>query len=100
VSLSKHLAHSGVTANTISPGIILTPGVESFYRRVANEPGWGETWEQIEDGVLREFLDNPCGRLGRVDEVADLVAYIASPRADYINGANLRIDGGSTATVN
>jgi NAD(P)-dependent dehydrogenase (short-subunit alcohol dehydrogenase family) len=31
--------------------------------------------------------------------VADLVAFVASPRADYINGANLRIDGGSTAVV-
>jgi 3-oxoacyl-[acyl-carrier protein] reductase len=100
VSLSKHLTQSGVTANTISPGIILTPGVEAFYRRVANKRGWGESWEEIEKGVLREFLDNPCGRLGRVEEVAALVAYIASPRADYINGANLRIDGGSTATIN
>ncbi|MDQ6866766.1 MAG: SDR family oxidoreductase [Thermoproteota archaeon] len=42
---------------------------------------------------------NPVGRLGRV-EVANFVAYVASPLADYINGANLRIDGGSTAVIN
>lgn len=100
VSLSKDLARTGVTANTVSPGIIVTPGVEAFYRRVAAERGWGDRWQDIEQGVLREFLDNPCGRLGRVEEVAALIAFLASPRADYINGANVRIDGGATAVIN
>ena len=49
--------------------------------------------------MLTEVLDNPTGRLGRREEVADLVAFVASPLAGYINGANLRIDGGSTAVV-
>ena len=49
--------------------------------------------------MLTEVLDNPTGRLGRPEEVADLVAFVASPLAGYINGANLRIDGGSTAVV-
>jgi 3-oxoacyl-[acyl-carrier protein] reductase len=61
--------------------------------------GWGEDWPAIEAGVLAEILDNPTGRLGRPEEVADLVAFVASPLAGYINGANLRIDGGSTAVV-
>ncbi len=100
VSLSKDLARSGVTANTISPGIIVTPGVEAFYRTVAAERGWGDAWEDIEQGVLREFLDNPCGRLGHVEEVASLTAFLSSPRADYLNGANFRIDGGATAVIN
>jgi 3-oxoacyl-[acyl-carrier protein] reductase len=52
-----------------------------------------------EAGVLTEVLDNPTGRLGRPEEVADLVAFVASPLAGYINGANLRIDGGTTAVV-
>jgi NAD(P)-dependent dehydrogenase (short-subunit alcohol dehydrogenase family) len=50
-------------------------------------------------GVLTEVLDNPTGRLGRPEEVADLVTFVASPLVGYINGANLRIDGGSTAVV-
>ena len=37
---------------------------------------------------------------GRVEEVVDLVAFLASPRADYINGANLRVDGGYVPTTN
>jgi 3-oxoacyl-[acyl-carrier protein] reductase len=99
VSLSKYLARSGITVNTVSPGIVVTPGVEQFYRQEASRRGWGSDWEAIEAGVLAEILDNPVGRLGQPSEVADLVAFVASPLAGYINGANLRIDGGSTAVI-
>ncbi len=99
VSLAKHLDRSGVTVNTVSPGIVVTAGVERFYRLEAAKRGWGELWDEIEARVLAEVLDNPTGRLGRAEEVADLVAFVASPRAAYINGANLRVDGGSTAVL-
>lgn len=39
-------------------------------------------------------------RLGAVEEVSDLVAFVASPRAGYINGANLRVDGGLAPSIN
>ena len=99
VSLAKHLDRTGITVNTVSPGIVVTPGVEEFYRLEATQRGWGQDWPAIEAGVLAEILDNPTGRLGRPEEVADLVTFVASPLAGYINGANLRIDGGSTAVV-
>jgi NAD(P)-dependent dehydrogenase (short-subunit alcohol dehydrogenase family) len=85
--------------NTVSPGIVVTPGVREFYRLEGGRRGWGEDWPAIEADVLTGVLDNPTGRLGRPEEVADLVAFVASPLAGYINGANLRIDGGSTAVV-
>ena len=99
VSLAKHLDRTGITVNTVSPGIIVTPGVEDFYRLEAVRRGWGQDWSAIEARVLADILDNPTGRLGRPEEVADLVAFVASPLAGYVNGANLRIDGGSTAVV-
>ncbi|AFY88748.1 MAG: hypothetical protein CLLPBCKN_000803 [Chroococcidiopsis cubana SAG 39.79] len=43
---------------------------------------------------------NQVGRLARVEDIANLVAYVASPLADFINSANLRVDGGGTSTVN
>jgi NAD(P)-dependent dehydrogenase (short-subunit alcohol dehydrogenase family) len=50
---------------------------------------------------MREVLDDPyTTRLGRSEEVAALAAFVASPRADYINGANLRIDGGKSPSIN
>jgi NAD(P)-dependent dehydrogenase (short-subunit alcohol dehydrogenase family) len=61
--------------------------------------GIGEAIARRLAAEVAEILHNPTGRLGRPDEVANLVAFVASPLADYINGANLRIDGGSTAVV-
>jgi 3-oxoacyl-[acyl-carrier protein] reductase len=98
-SLAKHLNRTGITVNTVSPGIVVTPGVEKFYRAEATRRNWGKDWAAIEAAVLAEILDNPTGRLGRPEEIASLVSFVASPLAGYINGANLRIDGGSTAVV-
>ena len=100
VSLAKVLAETGVTANTVSPGIVVTKGVERFYRQTAEERGWGLRWEEVERRVLAEILYNPTGRLGRAEDVANLVAYLASPLSGYVNGANYRVDGGSATSIN
>jgi 3-oxoacyl-[acyl-carrier protein] reductase len=100
VSLAKALDASGVTANTISPGIVVTPGVEAFFRAQAPARGWGESWEQIETGVLRDWLHNYTGRLGRPEDVANVALFLASPLSSYVTGANYRVDGGSTAAIN
>ena len=101
VSSAKALAGTGVTANTISPGVIHTEGVERVLRETANRLEWGGDWEIIQRRWFEDMLsDKTVKRLGRVEEVADLVAFVASPLADYINGANLRIDGGKSPSVN
>jgi len=101
VSLAKALAGTGVTVNTISPGVIHTEGVERVLREAAKRLGWGSDWETIQRRWFEDVLsDKTVKRLGRVEEVADLVAFVASPLADYINGANLRIDGGKSPSVN
>lgn len=100
VSLSKDLANTGITANTISPGPIMTAGFERLWRGVAQERGWGEDWAEIERNVVNEILPNPTGRVGRIEEIASVVALTASPLGGYINGANLRVDGGYVVGVN
>jgi len=100
VSLAKDLTRTGVTANTVTPGIIRTAGVEAFYRQMAAARGWGDVWEEIEQHALHEILDNPVGRFGTRDEVADTVVFLCSPRAAYITAADIRVDGGSTGSVN
>ena len=100
VSLAKELAGTGVTSNTVSPGIIVTEGVESFYRGMAKERGWGDDWRTIEARVLAEVWPCPAGRLGRVEDVAHMVAFLAHPSAGFCNGANYRVDGGATGCTN
>lgn len=100
VSLSKDLAGTGVTSNAVSPGPILTPGMEKFVREVAAKRGWPNDWDSIERQFVKEFTPNPSERIGRVEDVADLVTFLVSARAGYINGANFRVDGGVVPTVN
>lgn len=95
VSLAKSLAGSGVTVNLVSPGMIATAEVKQMMLRRAEKEGWGTDWEVVQREAVKQMFDNPTGRIAEVDEVADLVAFVASARAGCINGANLRIDGGS-----
>jgi len=101
VSLAKALAGTNITVNTISPGVIGTAGVETVLKNAAERLGWGDDWPTIQKNWFEKMLhDHNVQRLGRVEEVAELVAFVASPVAGYINGANLRIDGGLSPSIN
>jgi 3-oxoacyl-[acyl-carrier protein] reductase len=95
VSLARELKDSGVTSNVVAPGAILVPAVKELLTEIAPRFGWGETWADIERGAVRDMVPNDVGRLGRPEEIAAAVAYLASPHADYVSGAILRVDGGT-----
>jgi len=99
VSLAKELSNTGITVNTISPGLIHTPEIEAGYRIRAQKKGWGKTWEKILENIVKYDFPNPVGRIACREEIADVVVFICSPRADYINGQNIRIDGGAVRYV-
>jgi 3-oxoacyl-[acyl-carrier protein] reductase len=99
VSLARELKDSGVTSNVVAPGAILVASVENLLVEVAPRYGWGERWEEIERGCVRDMIPNDVGRLGRPEEIAAAVAYLASPLADYVSGAVLRVDGGTIRSV-
>ena len=99
VSLAKELSNTGITVNTVAPGLILTDELEAAYRAAAARKGWPEDWDSIERKIVENDFPNPCGRIARREEVADLVVFLCSERAAFINGQNIRIDGGAVRYV-
>jgi 3-oxoacyl-[acyl-carrier protein] reductase len=73
----------GIRVNTVSPGSILVDGNGWDRYRLANA-------NYYEDYVRHGF---PMGRLGTAEEVADVIVFTASPRAHWINGRNIAVDG-------
>jgi 3-oxoacyl-[acyl-carrier protein] reductase len=79
-ALARELGARGITVNNVQPGPI-----DTDLNPASSEWATGQT------AVV------PLGRYGRADEVAALVAFVASPESSYINGANLTVDGGTNA---
>ena len=101
VSLAGSLKGTGITVNTISPGVILTPGVLVWGRQIAEKSGWGNPDpDELERRIADDRLNLPAGRIGRVEDIALMACLLASPRSGYITGANHRIDGGQVRSVN
>jgi NAD(P)-dependent dehydrogenase (short-subunit alcohol dehydrogenase family) len=100
-SMAKAVAADGVTVNTVSPGTIHSISLDTRFREVAVERGLAadSPWELVERTVLPLFAQVPLGRVGTLEEIADAIAFLVSPRAGYITGANLRLDGGMLPTA-
>lgn len=76
-------ARDGIRVNSVSPGTIDTPMLEEF---VAQQPDPLRTRKAFDDV-------QPRGRVGTVEEVANVVAFLASENASLINGSDIRVDG-------
>ena len=93
-TLSRELAPFGITVNTVCPGYILTERLRSFLRGAAEERGVPE-----EDVLEAAQSEVPLGRLGRPEEMGDLITFLASERAAYITGTTIAVDGGLTRGI-
>jgi 3-oxoacyl-[acyl-carrier protein] reductase len=86
--LSDELGPDHITVNNVAPGLILTDRVKD-----ALQPRPGVSEEELMAERARTI---PLGRIGRPEELASLVAFLASPLAAYITGATIPVDGGAT----
>jgi len=93
-TLSNELAFKGITVNNVLPGFTNTSRLQSLFRTWAEKEGLSlETFtEKMENTV-------PLKRIGKAEEVANAVCFLASPAASYINGVSLRVDGGRTSSI-
>ena len=99
VSLARELKDTGVTSNVVAPGAILAEAARPTLTHMGQARGWGETLEEIEHNYTLAMAPNDVGRLGRPEEIAAAVAYLASPIAEYVSGATIRVDGGTIRSV-
>ncbi len=95
--LAKGVAPAGVRVTMISPGYIETSGAQGMIRDISRNDG-------VSEGAARQRIMDllggiPVGRPGRPEEVAELVAFLASDRAAFISGADYLLDGGTIPTV-
>ncbi|MDD2857835.1 MAG: SDR family oxidoreductase [Candidatus Nanopelagicales bacterium] len=93
--IAKAYGKDGIRANCICPGAIETDGLHAMRRMVADERGWDYD-TALERVMVEEWgMHVALGRPGKPEEVGDLIAFLLSPRAGYLTGALLNIDGGT-----
>jgi 3-oxoacyl-[acyl-carrier protein] reductase len=82
-AMAQQLAPMNIRVNSVAPGSILFPG-GSWHKRQQTDPQF------IADMIKRDL---PFGRLGRADEVGNVVAFLASSKASWVSGASITVDG-------
>ncbi|HLF14492.1 MAG TPA: SDR family oxidoreductase [Bacteroidota bacterium] len=87
--VSNRHAGANVTVNTVCPGYILTSRQKEILE--ARAKAAGKAAARLVREMTREI---PAGRMGRPEEIGEVIAFLASERASYINGVNLLVDGG------
>jgi 3-oxoacyl-[acyl-carrier protein] reductase len=93
-TLAAEVAAFGITVNNVLPGAANTIRLQSIFENKAQKTG--KTVQEIRQEMINEI---PAARIAEPNEVANAVAFLASPAASYINGINVPVDGGRTLSL-
>ena len=94
-SLAIELKGTGITTNLINPGMIATSEVKDMLTRAASKRHLSLDWENLERWAASPDAPNLTGRIPSPNDIGDIVTFLASEMASYINGASIAVDGGS-----
>lgn len=97
--LANEFSRAGVRCNSVTPGPIRTPawGPGGVVDKLSKE--WGMELEEGIEHFVREVRGMPLGKIGEPEDVAAMVAFLASDLAKQITGSDFRVDGGQVATI-
>ena len=93
-TLAREVGRDGITANIVLPGRIATGRITFLDEQKAKREN-----RPVEEVTAESTASIPVGRYGRPEEYGDAVAFLASPRASYITGSVIRIDGGLIQSI-
>lgn len=93
-TMANELGRFGITVNNVLPGATATGRLEAIISNKIAKTGHSQ------DEVEQEMLDEiPAGRFGKPEEIAAMIAFLASPSAGYVNGTSIPVDGGRTGSI-
>jgi 3-oxoacyl-[acyl-carrier protein] reductase len=93
-TLANELGQFAITVNNVLPGATATGRLEAIITNKASKTGHSQ--DAIESEMLEEI---PAKRFGQPEEIAAMVAFLASPAAGYVNGTSIPVDGGRTGSI-
>jgi 3-oxoacyl-[acyl-carrier protein] reductase len=93
-TMSIEVAPFGITVNNVLPGATATGRLQAIIENKSNKLQTSK--EEVSEEMLAEI---PAKRFGTPEEIANVVAFLASPAASYVNGTSIPVDGGRTGAI-